>query len=49
LLPSSDYSSVARSFRVGLARFGVVALIVASFEVIDYAYCFYTNIGCCEP
>jgi hypothetical protein len=33
LVPSSDYSSATRSFRVGLARFGVAALIVASFEV----------------
>ncbi len=33
LVPSSDCSSATRSFRVGLARFGVAALIVASFEV----------------
>ena len=49
LVPSSDYSSATRSFRVGMGRFGVAALIVASLEVIDYAYRFCINIGCREP
>ncbi len=49
LVPSSDYSSATRSFRVGLGRFGVAALLVASLEVIDYAHRFCINIGCREP
>ena len=49
LVPSSDYSSATRSFCVGVAHFMVVALIVASFEVIDYAYRFCINIRCREP
>ena len=32
-----------------LAHFVVVALIVGSLEVIDYAYRFCVNIGCSEP
>jgi hypothetical protein len=49
LVRSIDYSSATRSFRVGVAHFVVVALIVGSFEVIDYAYRFCVNIGCSEP
>ena len=49
LVRSIDYSSGTRSFRVGVAHFVVVALIVGSLEVIDYAYRFCVNIGCSEP
>jgi hypothetical protein len=49
LVRSIDYSSATRSFRVGVAHFVVVALIVGSLEVIDYAYRFCVNIGCSEP
>jgi hypothetical protein len=48
LVRSIDYSSGTRSFRVGVAHFVVVALIIGSFEVIDYAYRFCVKIGCSE-
>ena len=49
LVPRSDYSSATRSIRVGVAHFVVVALIVVSFEVIDYTHRFGVNIRCREP
>jgi hypothetical protein len=49
LVPSVDYSSATRSILVGVAHFVVVALIVVSFEVIDYTHRVCVNIRCREP